>query len=50
MTLKNISAKHLFEPEWDEAVNPQVSMIANKLLNDWLDQSNNILKIEYLII
>ena len=37
MILKNIRNK-LLEPEGDEAINPQVSMIANKLLNNWLDQ------------
>ena len=29
MILKNIGANQLFEPEGDEAINPQVSMIAN---------------------
>ena len=47
MILKNISANWLFEPEGDEAINPQVSMIANSLLKDWLDQDNDILEIEY---
>ena len=47
MILKNISANQLFEPERDEAINPQVSMIANSLLNDWLDQDNDILEIKY---
>ena len=47
MILKNIGANQLFEPEGDEAINPQVSMIANNLLNDWLDQDNYVLEIEY---
>ena len=46
MILKNIGANQLFAPEGDEAINPQVSMIANNLLNDWLDQDNDILEIE----
>ena len=47
MILKNISANQFFEPEGDKAINPQVSMIATKLLNDWLDQDKDILEIEY---
>ena len=43
MILKNIIANQLFEPEGDKAVNPQVSMIANNLLNDWLIQDKGIL-------
>ena len=31
----------------DEAINPQVSKAANNLLNDWLDQDNYVLEIEY---
>ena len=45
--LKNISANQLFEPEGDKAINLQVSTIANSLLDNWLDQDNNILEIEY---
>ena len=42
MILKNISSNQLFESEGDEGINSQVSMIENKLLNDWLDQDNDI--------
>ena len=44
MILININANQLVEPKGDEAINSQVSMTANKLLNDWLDQDNNILE------
>ena len=47
MMLKNISANQLFEPQGDEAINLKVSMLANNLLNDLLDQDNDILEIEY---
>ena len=42
LILKNINTNQLFEP----AINPQVSMTANKLLNDCLNQDNDILEIE----
>ena len=47
MILKNMSANQLFEPEGDEAINPQVSTIANSLLDDWLDQDSDILEIKH---
>ena len=42
-----ISVNQLFEPEEDETITSQVPMIANKLLNDWLDENNDVLDIEY---
>ena len=45
MIINHISANQLFELEGDEAIKPQVSMIANNLLNDCLNQDNDILEI-----
>ena len=43
----DMSVNQLFQPEGNKAINPQVLMMVNQLLNNQLKQDNNILKIEY---
>ena len=38
--LGNMSANQLSEPGRNKTINPQVSMIANQLLSNWLGQDN----------
>ena len=45
--LGNMGANQLFEPKGEESIHPGVLEAAYSLLNDWMKQYNNILRIEY---
>ena len=45
--LENMGANQLFEPKGQESIHPGVLESAYSLLNDWMKQDNNILRIEY---
>ena len=45
--LGNMGANQLFEPEGQEPIHPGVLEAAYSLLNDWMKQDNDILRIEY---
>ena len=45
--LGNKGANLLLEPEGEEQIHPAVLGAAYSLLNDWMKQDNNVLRIEY---
>ena len=45
--LGNMGANQIFEPKGEGSIHPVVLEAAYNLLNDWMKQDNNILRIEY---
>ena len=45
--LGNMGANQLFVPKGQESIHPGVLEATYSLLNDWMKQDNNILRIEY---